>query len=196
MVSSVIICRKRAAGHNVLFAFPRHDKPTCSSALKILHSLIFQVLLDNQLLQPIMHEAYTSNHRQIMSSLEFTAELFADLVKETGPVFIVVDGVDEMAELERQLLLKTLTGQLQACEDLKLLVSSRWERDIALALGNDVPSTRVNHKNTPDIEAYIEKQMNDWLPERLEGIRKSIPGISRPGCSANSVASGSAVVSG
>jgi len=164
-MSSVVICRKRAAGYNVLFAFPRHDKPTCSSALKILHSLIFQILLDNPPLRPIMHEAYTSNYRQIMSSLEFTTELFADLVKDTGPVFIVVDGVDEMTELERRLLLKALTGQLQACEDLKLLVSSRGERDIALALGNDVPSARVDHKNITDIEACIEKQTNDWLPE-------------------------------
>src|SRR5271170_4265415 len=119
-MSSVVICRKRAAGFNVLFAFLRHDKPTCSSALKILHSLIFQVLLDNQPLQPIMHEAYTSNYRQIMSSLEFTAELLGDLVREVGPVFIVIDGVDEIPEPERWLLLKTLTGQLKACEDLKL----------------------------------------------------------------------------
>jgi hypothetical protein len=164
-MSSVVICRKRAAGYNVLFAFPKHDKPTCSSALKILHSLIFQVLLDNQPLQPIMHEAYTSNYRQIMSSLEFTTELFADLVKGAGPVFIVIDGVDEIPEFERRLLLKALTGQLKTCEDLKLLVSSRGEQDIALALGNDVLSARVDHKNITDIEAYIEKQTGAWLPE-------------------------------
>jgi len=164
-MSSVVICRKRAAGYNVLFAFPRHDKPTCSSALNIIHSLIFQVLLDNQALQPVMHEAYTSNYRQLMSSLEFTTELFADLVKEAGPIFIVIDGVDEIAEPERQLLLKALTGQLKACEDFKLLVSSRGERDIARTLGNDVPTVRVDHKNIADIEACIEKQTDDWLPE-------------------------------
>jgi hypothetical protein len=112
-----------------------------------------------------MHEAYTSNYRQIMSSLEFTTELFADLVKEAGPIFIVIDGVDEIAEPERRLLLKALTRQLKACEDLKLLVSSRGERDIALALGNDVPSVRVDHKNITEIEAYIEKRTDDWLPE-------------------------------
>ena len=126
---------------------------------------MFQVLLDNEALRPIMHEAYTSNYRQITSSLEFTAKLFANLVKEAGPVFIIIDGVDEMSEPERRLLLKTLTGQLQACEDLKLLISSRGERDIALALGNDVPSVRVDHKNITDIEACIEKQTDDWLPE-------------------------------
>ncbi len=70
-----------------------------------------------------------------------------------------------MAEPERRLLLKALTGQLKACEDLKLLVSSREERDIALTLGNDVPSARVDHKNIIDIEAYIEKETDDWLPE-------------------------------
>src|SRR5271154_6231970 len=162
IISSVIIRHQRAAGHNVLFAFPRHDKPACSTALKIFHSLIFQILVENQPLQPILHEAYTSHYRQLMSSLEFSVELFADLVKETGPIFIVIDGVDEMAELERRLLLKALIGQFKACEDLKLLVSSRRERDIALTLGNDVPSARVDHENITDIEAYIRKKTDNW----------------------------------
>ena len=100
-----------------------------------------------------------------MSSLEFTTELFANLVKEAGPIFVVIDGVDEMAELERRLLLKALTGQLEACEDLKLLISSRRERSIAVVLGDDVPSARVDRKNITDIEAYIGKETENWLPE-------------------------------
>jgi hypothetical protein len=112
-----------------------------------------------------MHEAYSSNYRQIMSSFEFTTELFANLVKASGTIFIVIDGVDEMAETQRRILLKALTGQLKVCEDLKLLISSRRERDIELALGNDVPSARVDHKNMEDIEAYIKQQTEDWLPE-------------------------------
>jgi hypothetical protein len=63
------------------------------------------------------------------------------------------------------MLLKALTGQLKVCGDLKLLVSSRTERDIERALGNDVPSARVDHKNMGDIEAYVKKQTEDWLPE-------------------------------
>jgi len=133
--------------------------------LKILHSLIFQILLDNQSLQPIIHEAYSSNYRQLMSSFEFTTELFANLVNASGTIFIVIDGVDEMAETQRRMLLKALTGLLKDCRDLKLLVSSRGERDIELALGKDVPSARVDHKNMGDIEAYIKKQTEDWLPE-------------------------------
>jgi hypothetical protein len=112
-----------------------------------------------------MHEAYSSNYRQIMSSFEFTTELFVNLVKASGTIFIVIDGVDEMAETQRRILLKALTGQLKVCEDLKLLISSRRERDIELALGNDVPSARVDHKNMEDIEAYIKQQTEDWLPE-------------------------------
>jgi hypothetical protein len=112
-----------------------------------------------------MHEAYSSNYRQIMSSFEFTTELFANLVKASGTIFIVIDGVDEMAEIQRRILLKALTGQLKACGDLKLLISSRRERDIELALGKDVPSARVDHKNIEDIEAYIKQQTEHWLPE-------------------------------
>src|SRR5436190_9793640 len=132
-MSSIIIYRKMSASHNVLFVFPKHDKPANSSALKILHSLMFQIILDHPPLQPVVHEAYVSNYRHIMSSPEFTAELFADLVKDLGTIFVIIDGLDEIAEPERRLLLKVLTGRLKACEDLKLLVSSRGERDIALA---------------------------------------------------------------
>jgi hypothetical protein len=121
--------------------------------------------LDNQSLQPIMHEAYSSNYRQIMSSFEFITELFANLVKASGTIFIVIDGVDEMAEIQRGILLKALTGQLKVCGNLKLLISSRRERDIELALGNDVLSARVDHKNMGDIEAYVKKQTEAWLPE-------------------------------
>jgi hypothetical protein len=112
-----------------------------------------------------MHEAYSSNYRQIMSSFEFITELFANLVKASGTTFIVIDGVDEMAETQRGILLKALTSQLKVCGNLKLLISSRRERDIELALGNDVPSARVDHKNMGDIEAYVKKQTEDWLPE-------------------------------
>ena len=112
-----------------------------------------------------MHEAYSSNYRQIMSSPDFTTELFANLVKASSTIFIVIDGVDEMAESQRKILLKALTGQLKVSRDLKLLISSRRERDIELVLGNEVPSARVDHKNMVDIEAYITKQTEDWLPE-------------------------------
>jgi hypothetical protein len=112
-----------------------------------------------------MHEAYSSNYRQIMSSFEFITELFANLVKASGTTFIVIDGVDEMAETQRGILLKALTSQLKVCGNLKLLISSRRERDIELALGNDVPSARVDHKNMGDIEAYVKKQTEAWLPE-------------------------------
>ena len=84
---------------------------------------------------------------------------------ESGPIFIVIDGVDEMAENQRRMLLKALTAQLKVCGNLKLLVSSRGEGDIDLALGKDVPSARVDHKNLGDIEAYVAMQTEDWLPE-------------------------------
>jgi hypothetical protein len=133
--------------------------------VKIFHSLIFQILIEDRPLQPILHEAYSSNYRQLMSSLEFITGLFTKLVKESGPTFLFIDGVDEMTEVERRPLLKALVEQLKVCKYLQLFVSSRDEWDIANVLGNDVPSVRVDHKNIMEIEAYIEKQAADWLPD-------------------------------
>lgn len=169
VMSSIIIRRMRNARQNVLFAFLMHKNEAHNSALKILRSLIFQVLIDNQALRPVMHEAYISNYRQITSSLDFTIELFSDLIKVSGPTFIIIDGIDEIPEIERRLLLKALIGLSQTHKDVKLLVSSRGERDISLLLGNDVPSVRVDHRNKEDIETYIQKEMDRWLPE-LQGL--------------------------
>jgi hypothetical protein len=153
----------RGAGQNVLFAFLRHNNEAHGSALKILHSLIFQLLLDNRTLWPVMHEAYISKYRQIMSSLEFTKGLFSDLINDSGPTFIIIDGMDEITEIERRLLLKALSSLLETCENVKLLVSSRGERDISVLLGNRVPSVRVDHENTQDIEAYVRRETDKWL---------------------------------
>jgi hypothetical protein len=165
VMSSIIIHRMRNAGQNVLFAFLKHKNEAHNCALKILHSLIFQVLIDNQALRPVMHEAYISNYRQITSSLDFTIELFSNLIKDSGPTFIIIDGMDEIHEIERRLLLKALIGLSQTHKDVKLLVSSRGERDISSLLGNDVPSVRVDHRNKEDIEIYIQKEIDIWLPE-------------------------------
>jgi hypothetical protein len=166
-MSSIVIRSMRDAGKNVLFAFIRHSNQAHNSALKILHSLIFQVLLDNQALRPVLHEAYISNYRQITSSLEYAVGLFSDLIKASGSIFIIIDGVDEIAETERLLLLKALVGLFEASKDVKLLVSSRVERDISLLLGDNVPSIRVDHRNTKDIEIYVKIEIDIWLPELL-----------------------------
>ena len=139
-MSSVIVRYKRESGHNALFAFISHSNQVYNSALKVLQSLIFQLLYDNCSLQLTMHEAYMSHYRGIASSLEFDTQLFSDLIKDSGPVFVVIDGVDEIPEMERQRLLKALISQLKSCENMELLVNSRGESDISFLLGTGVPS--------------------------------------------------------
>ncbi|KAL1897946.1 hypothetical protein Sste5346_003798 [Sporothrix stenoceras] len=51
-----------------------------------------------------------------------------------GPTYIVMDGLDEMDEDERQILLWQLGDLAKHCEDLRLLISSRAEDDISRAL--------------------------------------------------------------
>lgn len=157
-----MIRRKREQGENVLFAILSHNRQARDSALKILQSLIFQVLFANPELQPVIVEIYKFNFPQISSSTEFAATLLSDLVKNSGPIFIILDGVDEILIIERRSLLRALVRLSEECENLRLLISCREERDIASIIGKGVPSIRVDRNNIRDIELYVNHEISQW----------------------------------
>ena len=162
------ILRMRSSGKNVLFAFLSHQDKQHGTTIKVLRSLIFQALIGNAALQPIIHGAYISNYRQLTNDRDFIKDLVEKILKDAEPIFILIDGLDEEEEWERQFLLKSLLSIMEACKNIKLLFSSRMERDIAIVLGSKVTSVRIDHHNCKDIEAYIAKEADQWIPQLQE----------------------------
>lgn len=158
------IHRMRTAGQQVLFAFLTFNNKEQGSVVKVLHSLIFQFLQSNPTLWPILHERFILNVRQLTSVPSYVEKLFTDLVADSDPIFVVLDGLDEL-EVERKTLLSTLLRILESCKNLKLLISSRVETDIDILLKRKAPSVRVDHNNSTDIELYINRQYDLWLPD-------------------------------
>ncbi|RFU32920.1 hypothetical protein B7463_g3424, partial [Scytalidium lignicola] len=162
ITTSLAICRKKEQGYNVLFAILSHNWQARDSALKILHSLIFQALLINLELRTLLIEMYKFNFAQLSSSTRFAAALLSDLVKNSGPIFIILDGVDEISPVERHNLLKVLISMVGDCENLRLLISSREESDISSVIGERVPCIRVDRSNSRDIELYVKNEIQQW----------------------------------
>ncbi len=161
----MIILRLNINAPNVLFAFLNYQDTQASTTLKVLHSFCFQLLLANKTLQPILSHAYESNSRQVSSSVDFMKSLLCDLLKCTGTTYVVMDGIDEINDRERQILLKTLLELFKSSPNLKVLISSREETDISRLLKPEVRPVRLDHYNLDDIKTYVDHRTNTWLVE-------------------------------
>jgi hypothetical protein len=122
----------------------------------VLQSLIFQLILKNKSLSPIIHEAYLSNYASLTGNREFVKDLFLALVRDSGPVFIVIDGVDEARESDGSFLLKSLIAVAKSDKNIMLLISSRPERAISKELALLAISVRVEENNADDIATFVE----------------------------------------
>lgn len=141
------------------FPSPAHADTT---ALSIMHSLLFQLASSDTDLQAVLTE---SNKRDMMSSINAAKGLFADLLRCAGDTFLVIDGLDEIEEFERKQLLSSLVEILDACAEssLKICISSRAEDDITKILEPRAATVRVEKENARGILTYIDRRYDEWM---------------------------------
>lgn len=108
-------------------------------------------------------DAFQSNRRDLKSNTKFAQDTLSKVLKCAGPTYIIMDGLDEIAELERQMTLRTLLDILNDCDETKLLISSRIEDDIASIVKDNAQTIRVDHKNAGCLQAYITSRTQQWL---------------------------------
>jgi hypothetical protein len=188
VLSSTIVGRAEKLSRNTLFAFLSFQNRERTTTLKVLQSFIFQLLYEHRDLQPMLYHA---NPRKISSSQAFAQSLLVDLLQCIGstkpeqsraavpidpndssqsssvnpiePVYVILDGVDEIKEYERGILLQSLLEILENCESMKLLISSRAEVDISKIMGQRTEPIRIDHKNSQDIDSYVRARVSTWL---------------------------------
>ena len=127
-----------------------------------LHSFLFQLIMNNKALRPVLLHAYENDPRKLTSSPAFVEDLLENILKVSPTTYFIVDGVDEVAETERSFLFNSLNN-LQKSQNLKLLISSRAEYDIRLYLGSQYERLQVHESNSQDIAEYVDHRTNDWL---------------------------------
>ena len=137
-------------------------------------------MIDNKALRPVLAHTYENNYRKLTSSSEFLEDLLNDLSREMPTTYVIVDGVDEVADVERSFLLKSL----MRLENLKLLISSRAEYEITLFLASQCETIKVHESNAQDISEYVDYRANNWLsgleadPEIISELRRHTKDIA------------------
>ncbi|KAL1901106.1 hypothetical protein Sste5346_002173 [Sporothrix stenoceras] len=147
----------------VLYGLINHTSKLGLTTLSVLKALLFQVVEDDPDLQCFLIQSKMSDLRGSVTRI--TELLEATLLPMSGaeysvPSYIVVDGIDEMEETERLQLLRQLCVIADACANLRIMVSSREEHDIAAtAKKQKAKAICVNANNEHSIEAYVNHRM-------------------------------------
>ena len=131
--------------------------------MSIIHSLIFQLTSDDDDLQAVLCQ---SSRENLKSSIDVAISLLATLIGCAGPVYIIIDGLDEIDEIERGKLMKQLLDLSKNCEDAKILISSRPEADITAIFYDKVMSIRVDKRNAGSIQAFVNWHTQKWFLDR------------------------------
>ncbi|KAJ2997236.1 hypothetical protein NUW58_g707 [Xylaria curta] len=145
--------------NNTLFVFVSHLQPTYATARSILQSLVFQLACQSKDAQEIL---VNSGARDVSSHAKDVSRLLKALLIESGPIFIIIDGLDEMELEERKILLQQLVD-MDSCPETRVLFSSRPEDDIACILGTKAMSIYVDKRNSRSIEAYVRQRAQNWI---------------------------------
>ncbi|KAJ4193958.1 hypothetical protein NW767_010198 [Fusarium falciforme] len=149
--------------HPALFAFATHANNGSLSAFSILQSLMFQAAEDDKDFQTLLVE---SQERELRGNTGYIVGLLKTFLATSGSTFIIIDGLDEMEECERQILLHRLTELSKECKDLRLLISSRSEDDISRRLEDKATTIRVDDRNSGSIQIYVDRRFEDWMASR------------------------------
>jgi hypothetical protein len=150
-----------------------------TTALSILLSILFQLASFDPEIQHILVE---SNQRELKNNTTATKDLLKQALSLAGPVFILVDGLDEIYEDERRLLLSHLLEVVDECNETRLCVSSRKEDDIARVMRNAAETIRVDRKNAGSIQSYIRYRFDEWMKitDFLPEAKAEIHGLLSP----------------
>jgi hypothetical protein len=103
-----------------------------------------------------------SGGENLKSSVDAAANLLKTLLVCAGPTYIVIDGMDEIDEIERCRLLKQLLDVCKTCQEVKVLITSRAEADIADLLKDQV-SIRVDRRNAGSIQTFVNQRTKEWF---------------------------------
>ena len=161
-LAGTVINKAKTAGR-VIFAFISHVFRSSTSALSTLHSLIFQLASDDDDLQAALCQSSCEN---LKNSITVAADLLTTLLNCAGPVYMIIDGVDEIDEVERGRLLRQLLDLSKNCEETKILIGCRAEADIKTILDSTSISIRVDNRNASSIQAFVNRWSHTWFQAR------------------------------
>lgn len=151
----------------VLFIFLSYEDRSVGDTIKVLHSLLFQLLEEKPAVtfRPALQAAFESNNRKLRTDPEFVKDLLCDFLKSLGSTSIVLDGLDELEDFAWKHLLSTLVQIQKNCPQTKLLISSREVREISLRLEKEAVPLSMANNNLEDIRVFVQAESEELLLE-------------------------------
>jgi hypothetical protein len=165
-------------GHS-LFAFLSYTSSSDTSILSIMHSLIFQLAADDDNLQSIVCQ---SSGAEFRNNVEAAKKIFKTLLCCAGPVYIIIDGLDEIDASIRCRILALLFDLLPEFDEMRILISCRSEADLTNTLRERCTTIRIDELNHLGIQAYITQRSTDWYCNRAfpSDVRDEIKALLAP----------------
>lgn len=171
-----MVDKAHAIGHTA-FVFLSHAFSSTTSALGVLHSLLFQLASQHEDLQDVL--CHLTNE-QIKSNITVAVDTLKTVLECAGPAFLIIDGLDEIEEIERGVLLKQLLRLSHECHETRIFVSSRREEDITAILEARSEMIRVDGRNEESIQVFVDYQLKQifqssrFPPQIQDEIQRSL----------------------
>ena len=144
----------------ILYAFPTYDDTNGNTEAAIIRSLLYQLCRANKSLIPAVNKEHDARSSRSLLSNTWD-KLLETFICGSEPVYIILDGLDECDEIERERLLRTTLGLLENCSNLHVLIASRKAADIRRALEPNCETLVVEEKNRADIKRFVTSKIND-----------------------------------
>ena len=151
---------KAAKQHQTLSVFATYNHDNSTTALSITQSLVFQAARGNDTKKTMVVEF--SEH-DLTGDGGKALELLKALVAVSEGTYIIIDGLDEIDESERRILIQRLDNLVRTSDQLKILICSRPEDDIKIALRKKSKSLRVDKRNMASIQAFVNYTTQEWM---------------------------------
>lgn len=164
VLASIMIddCLKIQSKCTIWFYFKNGDMQK-DSFLSFACSVISQLLEKNTDLLPYVHGEMCRKGKRALSSESLAKELLELMIRNSGEVCIVVDGLDECSKVERRKVIEWMRlviepSQHSTSDYIQCVFISQRDGITAKAL-RDVPSLQINTKNTHnDIFAFVSSR--------------------------------------
>ncbi|KAF8535977.1 hypothetical protein BDD12DRAFT_750061 [Trichophaea hybrida] len=142
---------------SVIYAFISYSEQNMDPLLSAVHSFIYQIVLKNSAVLPILLGRYASL-KKLHDNREYAVSVLKELLDHTGDVYMLVDGLDECNKRDRQTLLPALLELRNKCLNLRILISSQSEADISELLRKTAAVIQIGNSSHADIESYVKTQ--------------------------------------
>lgn len=154
----------------IAYMYCRHDAPRDErSASSMVALFIKQLIWKTGALPHVVRDFCREYIRDARKpSLEKYVKILLDVSETFDQVFLVIDGLDECDEDDRQSVIQACQTFLSVSTSYRIFITSRREDDIEREFRRrKVPTIQIAAQNTnADIKAFVESEVSDLIAHK------------------------------